>query len=231
MEARRPANRPAIASSQEGRTSRESGAHHPHHGPGNDQDGSKGGHQDDKAAPRRLTTWPLTQLLGTDSSCPHFPLRNRGDPLDGRSISTRDTHLAGSLTGGEDDDRHRRNQRRSGDHRQRSPASHASHHRTVLRQGATVTKPMNSRAQWRAELMIGPPSSPPRTPCRLSVACEDVADQPIVRSGDGHVKGSRRCLRWSHPDRGAFSPITMVHVVASAPPGRQRRPRSLGLGG
>ena len=38
----------------------------------------------------------------------------------------------------------------------------------------------------------------------------DVAYQPIVRCGDGSIAGVEALLRWTHPDRGAVPPISMV---------------------
>ncbi len=41
----------------------------------------------------------------------------------------------------------------------------------------------------------------------------DVAYQPIVRSADGLVTGVESLLRWTHPERGAVSPLAMVTVA------------------
>jgi diguanylate cyclase (GGDEF)-like protein len=41
----------------------------------------------------------------------------------------------------------------------------------------------------------------------------DVAYQPIVRSEDGLLTGVEALLRWTHPDRGAVSPIAVVGVA------------------
>ena len=41
----------------------------------------------------------------------------------------------------------------------------------------------------------------------------DVAYQPIVRSADGLVTGVEALLRWTHPDRGAVPPLSMVEVA------------------
>jgi diguanylate cyclase (GGDEF)-like protein len=41
----------------------------------------------------------------------------------------------------------------------------------------------------------------------------EVAYQPIVRNADGNIIGVEALLRWTHPDRGVISPMTMVRLA------------------
>ncbi len=41
----------------------------------------------------------------------------------------------------------------------------------------------------------------------------EVAYQPIVRSGDGLVTGVEALLRWTHPQRGEVSPMSMITIA------------------
>jgi EAL domain-containing protein (putative c-di-GMP-specific phosphodiesterase class I) len=41
----------------------------------------------------------------------------------------------------------------------------------------------------------------------------EVAYQPIVRNTDGRIVGVKALLRWTHPDRGVISPMSMIRVA------------------